>query len=264
MLKYQEENLTIFQSALYQTTSTLVNTKDCTIIVDPNWLPQEVEEIKSYIQPKKPLYIIFTHSDFDHLIGYGAFPNATTIAHKNLTTPEKITRVLQEIQEFDDQYYIERRYPVKYPEIDIKIATDGQQLMIGDTTMTFYLAPGHTDDSIFAVIEPQGILLVGDYLSNIEFPFIYHNSKSYEGTLRKIDDILNIHTIKYLIPGHGDYADSYKEIQKRRDDSLEYILYMARNTLPKEYFNRYPFPLSMIKAHELNLEQLEKELHERR
>jgi hydroxyacylglutathione hydrolase len=52
------------------------------LIVDLNWLPNEVDDIRNYVDSVKgdrELYLLFTHGDFDHIIGYKAFPGAKII-----------------------------------------------------------------------------------------------------------------------------------------------------------------------------------------
>jgi hydroxyacylglutathione hydrolase len=66
----------VFQSALFQTNTTVVTTDDMVLLVDPNWLPLEIAEIRQFVETqsggKKPIYLLFTHSDYDHIIGYRA------------------------------------------------------------------------------------------------------------------------------------------------------------------------------------------------
>src|SRR4051812_4195265 len=83
MIQFQNEHMTVFQSVLYQTTSAVIQTEQAVIMTDPNWLPSEIDTIKCYIEGiigERQLYIIYTHSDFDHIIAAGAFPHAHTIA----------------------------------------------------------------------------------------------------------------------------------------------------------------------------------------
>ena len=78
MIHLQKNNLTVFKSVLFQATSAvIIGEESISILTDPTWLPQEIREIKEYIDEVKDnrqLYIIYTHSDFDHIIGSGAFP----------------------------------------------------------------------------------------------------------------------------------------------------------------------------------------------
>ena len=39
MLHFKNRSITVFQSALYKTTSAVIETKDLVLVTDPNWLP---------------------------------------------------------------------------------------------------------------------------------------------------------------------------------------------------------------------------------
>lgn len=226
MIKYRTKNISIFQSVLYKTTSLVIQTEDCIIVVDPNLLPDEVLEIRHFvdkIKGEKPIYLVFTHSDWDHIVGYGAFQDAVVIAHEAFDKREDKEEILNQILHFDDQYYLDRSYPILYPTVDIPVREDGQVLELGMTKLTFYKAEGHTNDGIFVVVEPFGIWIAGDYLSDVEFPFIYDSSEKYEKTIGKTDRILGSHFINLLVPGHGTATNIKEEIIFRKVLSYRYI-----------------------------------------
>ena len=226
MIQFKNDFLTVFESALYKTTTAVIETSDAVIMTDPNWLAVEVEAIRQYVNERlgdKQLYIIYTHSDFDHIIGSGAFPNATVIASKELVDLPYKQEIMQKIKSFDDRYYVRRNYTPEYPSVDLIISQDGQTLELGSITLTFYQAPGHTGDGIFTVIEPYGIFLSGDYLSDVEFPFIFSSYKDYVETVGKAQHILQVHHITIHIPGHGNTTQDQHEIQKRIDQSAYYL-----------------------------------------
>lgn len=269
MIQYQNKSITVFQSALYQTTCTVVETEQFVLVVDPNWLPQEIAEIVEHvanIQGERELYLLFTHGDFDHVIGYRAFPGAKVIGSKGLQEHPNKQQKIELIQQFDNDYYIQRTYPVDFPEVDIVISEDGQQLMLGDTIMTFYLAPGHTHDGVFTIIEPLGVWIAGDYLSDFELPFMYDSAKSYEETLRKAERILQDHRISLLIPGHGQMTTSVEEIKRRiyvSQDYLERLIGAVKNKNSDaldELEKEMPFPSSFTKqSHKDNIEIIKRE-----
>lgn len=218
MIQFQDDRVTVFQSALVQTTSTVIRTDETIVIVDPNWLPGEIEEIRKHVREtrgKRDAYLLFTHGDFDHIIGYRAFPDARTIGSAGLAQHPEKEKQLQQIRDFDHQYYVSRDYPIEFPELDFAIGEDGRQLRLGDATLTFYLAPGHTEDGLMTVVEPLGILIAGDYLSDIEKPFISHSAKAYAGTIRKAESILDRHAIRLLVPGHGRATADPAEMKER-------------------------------------------------
>jgi len=226
MIQFRNENITVFQSALYQTTSSVVEGEDFVLVVDPNWLPHEIEEIQQHVarvRGEKELYLLFTHGDYDHIIGYQAFPDAQIIGSKGLQEHPNKEQTLDQIRQFDHDFYIKRSYLLVFPIVDWVIEEDGQQLIIGDSTLTFYLAPGHTHDGLFTLIEPLGIWLAGDYLSYFELPFIDDSAKEYETTLRKAESILENHSVSLMVPGHGQTTSSHAEIQRRIHLSQSYM-----------------------------------------
>ncbi len=270
IIKYETEQVQVLQSALYQTNCTIVMTDDLVLIVDPTWLPLEVATIKAFvdrIKEDRPVYLVFTHSDFDHIIGYKAFMGtATTIASQAFVdNPEKETQV-NDLRSFCDTYYISPLYVGGYPDIDIVIKEEGETLEIGETSLTFYFAPGHTADSMMLVVEPLGVLIVGDYLSDVEFPFIYHSSRAYERTLGMMRQLLDVHTIRLMIPGHGTYEEDVASIHHRIRESEEYITKLRTSLLGEAFFNleAYLIPYlhreSLRAEHEKNVELLKREL----
>ena len=61
MIIFQNDSLTVFQSALFQTNSAIVEGDGFVLVVDPTWLPSEVEEIAAYVRNirlSRPLYLL--------------------------------------------------------------------------------------------------------------------------------------------------------------------------------------------------------------
>ena len=272
MVVWKDENLTLFKSVLYETISSVIVTNDCVIAVDPCWLPHEVEEIKQYVEKvrgNRPLYLLFTHSDYDHIIGCKAFPNAKVIASANFDNKslEAKEAIIEEIKAFDDEYYITRNYKIIYPKVDLPISGEEISIKLGETKLIFFQATGHNDDGIFTLIEPLGILIAGDYFSDIEFPYIYFNSYKYEETILKLDDIVRKYTVKILITGHGNPTRDIVEMKKRQQDSLQYIRQMRKLVLTEneEGINKLiegcKFPRNMKKFHDDNRSLFTEELN---
>lgn len=264
MLHFQKNNLTVFQSSLYKTTSAVIQTENVIILTDPTWLPHEVSDIRHYIDEllgSRDLYIIYTHSDFDHIIGSGAFPGATVIASEEFQTNNKKEKILKEIHDFDQEYYIERDYEIDYPTVDRVIKEDGEKLELGDMTLTFYKAPGHTNDGLFTVIEPSNIFLSGDYLSDVEFPFIESSYQDYVQTVDKARWLTDHHDIKTHVPGHGNVTDNKKEILDRIEFSKMYLKRLMEDdsTLEQELKDTFRFYEGMRASHTKNFEHAKKE-----
>lgn len=268
MIQFKQSGICVFESALFKTTSTVIETEETLIIVDPNWLPNEILRIRQYvdvIRGDRKLFLLFTHSDYDHIIGYNAFPEAEVIASQAfIDIPDK-SKILKQIRDFDDENYIKRSYPIEFPEVTHIINSDGQQIKSGNATLRFFLAPGHNADGIFTFIEPYGILVAGDYLSDVEFPYIYHSSFDYVESLKKIEELCE-EEVKILIPGHGQVCTTNDEMRNRFRDSYQYIetlrYYVSKGEpFPLEtLWNQYDFPGVMTRFHQANEELVKKEL----
>lgn len=270
MILWKDETVTLFRSSLYETISSVIVTNDCVIVVDPCWLPHEIDEIKRFVagvKQTRPIYLLFTHSDFDHIIGYGAFPEAKVIASQafDRKPDQERERIVEEIKSFDDDYYVTRDYPISFPKVDFPINGDEQRMQIGQTTFTFFQAAGHNDDGLFTIIEPFGILIAGDYFSDIEFPYIYFNSKEYEKTMIKLDEILSKFNIQLLVTGHGNPTRDIAEMRNRQQSSLEYIEKMRKFVMENnesgsmQLIGGCKFPRNMRKFHKQNYSLFEKE-----
>jgi glyoxylase-like metal-dependent hydrolase (beta-lactamase superfamily II) len=265
---YKDRHVTVFQSALFQTNSTVVEMEDLVLVVDPAWLPDEVMAISNYVEKircKRELFLVFTHSDYDHIIGCGAFrPDKVFMSKAMAENPEKELR-LEEVLEFDDKYYINRPYPVVYPQPDFTIFRDAAQYRHHSTKMTFYLTPGHTADSMMVVVWQIGLCIAGDYLSDVEFPVITHSSVEYEASMNKLLAIHDRNWFTRLIPGHGNLSLSINDWLQRRTESLSYIYavreYIATGVAMDEValWSRYHFPLSQKKVHTENIDLMRRE-----
>jgi hydroxyacylglutathione hydrolase len=270
---FDSPQVRVFQSALFQTNATVVTTDDLVLVVDPNWLPAEIAEIRQFVETqskgKKPVYLLFTHSDYDHIIGYHAFSDiaeSVIASHAFVENVGKET-TLQQIRDFDDEYYIERNYPIEYPSVSHIISHDGQTLKIGETELTFFNAVGHNPDGIFTIVNGQ-YWIAGDYLCGVEFPYIYHSSMDYEKTLHKTNKILQDFDIQLLISGHGAPTTEKSDILKRQKDAFEYIDAVRESIRDNLFFDfdayiaykGYRFPRIMRKFHEGNLSLIRSEI----
>lgn len=262
MLQFRGKGLSVFESVLFKTTSSVIETEDLVVVVDPTWLPFEIAEIKDHVErirEGKELYLLFTHGDFDHIIGYGAFPDAKVIGSAGLRDHRNKQQKLAYIHQFDDEYYVDRGYDITFPVPDVVIEHDGQQLQVGKTILTFYLAPGHTNDGLFVIMNNTWI--AGDYLSDFELPFIDHSCKHYVQTLEKAAMIIENHQELILVPGHGKATNERDEIKRRHHMAQSYIQRLVQAVQSEDgealdvLGEEMPYPSSFTKeCHEKNIE----------
>lgn len=260
---YRDPNVTVFQSALFQTNSTVLRTDDMVMVVDPAWLPDEIKTIRRHVEDirgDRPLFMVFTHSDYDHILGYKAFEPEKVFTSKEMAEFTHKEETLQQIRNFDEEYYVNREYPLEFPEATFSVYKDGAQVRAGQTRMAFYLMPGHTADSMMVVVWQLGICMVGDYLSNVEFPIIGSSSVDYERSLEKLPRIHDRNWFTRLVPGHGSPALSINDWLARRTESLAYIYSIRESIATGRSFDetvlwkKYAYPAVQRKFHKDNVE----------
>lgn len=205
---------------LFNTTCALVETVSSLFVVDtftgPGAMSEWVELIRARPTEKR-LYVINTHSHFDHIWGNCAFRNARFISHVRcrLRMQEDSAAMLEKIQHTNPGWV---RGAVKIVLPDL-VFTD--RLFFYDEGISLELLhmPGHSADSIVVWLEPYGICLAGDAVED-PIPLLQEaqsdsNIDLYIKNLRR----LKKRKPAMVIPGHGN----------RRDPGLinENIAYLA-------------------------------------
>lgn len=270
-ISYQEGNVTVFESELMCTCCTLIEQQDHILLVDPNWLPSEVEYIAQYLEQRqndRELYLLFTHSDYDHIIGYERFrEQAKLIVSESLLQNPQREEQLQEIRKFYDQYYLTAPWPVSYPEAAfLSIKQESEEHWMGQTRYCFMQAPGHNPDGLITYLPDSGILLAGDYLCEVEFPFVYHSIEAYRGTLSRLRMLLEQEEVSLLVAGHGPVSTDQQEMVERcrlADWYLHNLIAYGKVGTPfpeQELWSLYPhFPRIQSEYHQANLRLAQQE-----
>ncbi len=261
------EGLTVFQSRIFQMNSTAVETPDLLLLVDPGYLPSEIKAIRRWIDERRkerPLFLVFTHSDWDHIAGASLFPGAIQVGSANMKKQD-MEQILEELKEFDRTQGIARASPPVYPELDIAIE-DERLMRKGTTKLLFFQARGHTNDGLFTLISPLGVLIAGDYLSDIEFPFIYFSLGEYQRTIEKAARLLVQHSVRALIPGHGRVTFEPEEMKRRAVNDARYLALIKETLLcgdlmrAEGLLDELHYPSSLKIEHLRNIDIIRKEL----
>lgn len=216
------------RSGIWQMTSTVVCAGSSCLVVDPGYFPRELDDLVRAV-PKGAAVeaLFFTHSHWDHVVGHGAFPGVPVYASSVLARSvaqggELAAQAIQKGQEFDSQWYVERPWGYGWPE-DLRGVDDGGGFNIGDLDIQAFLIPGHAEDCM--AIRAENWLLVGDYLSPCEIPFV-DNLADYRRTLQRLVSLIE-EGIENIIPGHGPLltADDARRIAR---EDLRYLDQIAR------------------------------------
>ena len=249
---------TVFTSAIWQTTSTLVRTDAGVVAFDPTYFPAEVAAVRAACDHcSGQRHLVFTHSDWDHVVGAAEFEGFTTTAHAAVAGKDAAAqaKILGEITDFDARWYVPRPTPRRYPAVDHAITPDPEHhATLAGEEVVFVAAIGHTDDGLVTLFPRYRLGVAGDLLSALEFPFVYHDAAAYRATLDRVWSSLQRHGIDTLVVGHGPPAVGVAEIADRLDADRRYLdaLLAARSDVEVTYRGA-AIPLHLREFHERNL-----------
>lgn len=223
-----EIQVDVKKSAIWQMTSTVITSGRSCLVVDPGYFPLELDAIVRMI-PKGATVenLVFTHSHWDHVVGHGWFSGVPVYASSVLARSvaeggELATRGMSKAWQFDSQWYVERPGGYSWPQ-DLRGLDDGGWFNLGDLEIETFLIPGHAPDCM--AIRAEDWLLVGDYLSPCEIPFV-DNLADYRRTLQRLITLIDS-GVDNVIPGHGPQLSADEARSIARED-LRYLDAIAR------------------------------------
>ena len=181
-----------------------VNTSEGIIIIDALYDYSVDDEIaeglkKVGLDPAKIKYVIISHGHSDHSGGA-----------KFLQDSYK-ARVLLSAADWD---LLDRGRGTR-PARDL-VATDGQKLTLGDTTITMYITPGHTPGTLSYLIPVKdngAAHLVAEWGGTaFNFPRTVDNFKAYTASAIRFGDLATKAGADVLISNHSEYDGSKAKI----------------------------------------------------
>jgi len=213
-------DVVVVTSRFWQTTCTLVKSGGEAFVIDSPVLPDELELLPAVAEQAGFAVVgaLVTHVDWDHLLARYAFPSAPqgmaeSSAARLRNEPGEAQR---ELREFDDEHYVERPGPLTLP---------GPQLLpvpghcgIGEQELELHPTEGHTVDGMALWIPWAEVLVVGDYLSPVEIPWISESGSvsAYLATLDRLEPL--VERAAHVVPGHGSPVDGERSLAILRED----------------------------------------------
>jgi len=258
MLLLSFDHLYVFQSRWWQLNSVLCNHRFTTLIWDPAYDQIELDIISEQANKleSNSNYLIYTHGDYDHIPGGPDFKEFKQVGSVAFEERKDKNRVVEQIENLDHEFYVKRNAQVTFPTLDIKIATATPGILkLGNLEAHFYRAGGHTPDGLFTIIPELGLWVAGDYLSDIEFPFVEDKLEDYFETLAAARQIMKDYELKVMVPGHGNPAFTREEVLSRIDSSERYLNSLTLANIPdwKTSWGNSPFHLFLDKMHQKNI-----------
>jgi hydroxyacylglutathione hydrolase len=189
-----------FEAFLWETTSLLVVGEGESVVVDPAITADEVAAIgRRADELGAPVrHALITHGDWDHVCGIGGLPKATVAMGEE--TAEKVTsgKAEQSVQRAVDGLGFVAAGP---PRVDHAVER-GKAVGLGPFVVETFPLVGHTPDGTGFRLRELGLLVVGDHLSAVEFPFAT-SPAAYRSTLAGLIELLREDPPETVIPGHG-------------------------------------------------------------
>jgi glyoxylase-like metal-dependent hydrolase (beta-lactamase superfamily II) len=222
------EDVLVCTSAFWQTTCTIVRGPDHeapeAFVIDSPVLPDELEALPGVLKhtgwPCSGL--LATHGDWDHLLGRLAFPGAALGCAE--TTAARLTgsfgQAVRELREFDVEHYVERRAPLQLGQVQA-LPVPGK-LEVGGAELELHPTEGHVPEGMAVFAPWAGVLVVGDYLSPVEIPWISEGGSrsAYRATLERLLPLVK--AADRVVPGHGAVLDPVRAAGILRED-LQYL-----------------------------------------
>ena len=142
--------------------------------------------------------MLITHGDWDHVCGIAAFPEAVVAMGEETAAKVEDGSRVQSIQRAVDAYGFVSAGP---PRVDQTFQRGGA-IGLGEFAVETFPLVGHTPDGTGFRFRELGLLVVGDHLSPVEFPFATSPS-AYRSTLAGLVELLREDPPETVIPGHG-------------------------------------------------------------
>jgi glyoxylase-like metal-dependent hydrolase (beta-lactamase superfamily II) len=211
-------DVVVATSRAYQTTCTLVRSGAEAFCIDSPVFPDELEIVPALAEQAgfTVVGLLATHADWDHVLGRYAFPEAPlgcaeTTAARLVSEPGAAQR---KMREFDEEFYVERPRPLSLPSAQ-RLPVPGK-LEVGDHELELHPTEGHTEDGMAIWVPWAGVLVVGDYLSPVEIPWLHGSASAYLATLNRLEPL--VEEAQHVVPGHGPPVDGTRAAAILRED----------------------------------------------
>jgi glyoxylase-like metal-dependent hydrolase (beta-lactamase superfamily II) len=220
------ENALLITSAFWQTNAVALRASGEALLIDSPYLPDELDALPGVLAGARyePDGLIATHGDFDHLLGRIAYPGmalgvAQSTADRFRRSPGEAQR---QLRHSDQDFYIDRSAPLSLGQVQALPVPGRLDVGTGPDAIEIELhaAEGHTADGMALFARPLGVLVVGDYVSSVEIPWIHGTLPEYRSTLARLRPL--VEAAEVVVPGHGPVHTSETAL-RLIDEDVDYL-----------------------------------------
>lgn len=211
----------VVTSLLWRTTATALRAGEEAMLLDAPYFPDELELLPTVLSQAGfgVDALLATHGDFDHLLARLAFPSlalgvAESTAMRLRAAPGEAQR---ELRDGDAENYVSRRRPLALGAVQ-SLPVPGR-LALGDEELELHPTGGHTADGMAVLASWLGLLVCGDYLSDVEIPLLGSGGDvgEYRATLARLAPL--VERSETLVPGHGSPQGRPRALELLSEDA---------------------------------------------
>jgi glyoxylase-like metal-dependent hydrolase (beta-lactamase superfamily II) len=199
------EDVLVLTSRLWQTNAIAVRAGGESMLVDSPYFPDELEMLPGVLTEAgfRPDALLATHADYDHLLARLAFPELPLGVGE--TTMERIRaqpgEAQRDLREEDARNYVRRDRPLGLGGVRSLPVPGKLELGNGGEELELHPAEGHAPDGTAVFMPSAAVLVCGDYLSDVEIPWITGSAAEYRRTLERLAPL--VERAESVVPGHG-------------------------------------------------------------
>lgn len=214
----------VVTSGFWQTNAVALRAGDEAVLIDSPYLPDELNALPSLLAGAgfEPDGLLATHADFDHLLGRLAFPALTLgLGESSVERLHREPGAAQRgLRRYDAQFYVTRAAPLALGQVQALPVPGSVEL--GERELDLHPAEGHTPDGMAIFDRERGVLVVGDYLSDVEIPWIHEGGSvaDYRATLARLAPL--VEQAATVVPGHGAVHERETAL-RLLDEDVDYL-----------------------------------------
>jgi glyoxylase-like metal-dependent hydrolase (beta-lactamase superfamily II) len=194
------------------------------MLIDSPYFPDELELLPELLKQAgfEVQALLATHADFDHLLGRLAFPELSLGVAESTMLRIRVEpgEAQRDLRHYDAEHYIQRPAPLGLGQVQ-SLPVPGK-LELGEQELELHPAEGHTQDGMALLAPWCGVLVCGDYLSDVEIPVISAAGSlhDYRATLARLAQLAE--RADTVVPGHGS-PHGREEALRLLDEDLSYL-----------------------------------------